>query len=346
MVLPQMPVRTSDLPSNLHGTALVASRTSSRELRTKPDVFPSTPSDDFPGRPMGERAQPTEYREPGFFQHLLWGFNCRRSCSNSAGPYGYGGASFKDAKPSGYTRLGTTIPEENMNQQHTVLHETRGWCGGPGGICFEAEQVQKEVNWSFVGPGKGTWQVVSDYSFVGKGMGGWDVVMTKGFYGWKPKWACIGLLAGLTAAAAVGIWEWQHLLSQHLPSARGSRQSLPVDSSESEMFNCTKDRHTWTEDWSLDKQRYCCKKYGRACPRSKYNCSTDADNWKRAWSAKKKAWCCERSPDSCQLPPSQRKWMSAVPGRQLVGQKRFHTTSEVQREWWCKMRGFGCPHKV
>jgi len=355
MVLSQMPVPTSDMPPSLHGTALVASRTSSRELRAKHDDFSGRPMDDFPGRPMEE---PTE---PGFFVNLISGFLCRKSCSSTSNPYGYSGASFKDAKPSGYTRVATRLPEET-DQQHTALHETRGWCGGPGGICFEAENVQKEVSWSFVGPGKGTWQLESDYSFVGKGMGGWDMVMTKGFYGWKPKWSCIGLLLGIMAAVAAGIWEWQYLQSHHLSSARDSKQPQPISSSESEMLNCTK-HHTWTQDWSVEKQRDCCKKYGRACPRSTYNCTTDADNWKQAWSAMKKAWCCEHSALGCQLPPSQRKWMSAIPGRHLIGQRIPHTTGKVfdctinhlrgwtkrhrvQREWCCKHCGVGCPQQV
>jgi len=357
-----MPVAASDKPPSLHGKALVASRTSSRELRAKHNDFSGKPREDFPGRPMEARSQALEPTETGFFENLLSGFNCRKSCSSTAGPYGYTGASFRDTKPSGYNRVATEIPEENADQQHTALHEARGWCGGPGGICFEAENVQKEVRWSFVGPGKGTWQQESDYSFVGKGMGGWDMAMTKGSY-WKPKRSCIGLLVGITAAVAAGIWEWQYLQSQHLSSARGSKQPVPVSSSESEneMLNCTKHRHTWTKDWSVDKQRDCCKKYVRAGPRSAYNCSTEADNWRLAWSATKKAWCCEHSTVGCQLPPSHRKWMSAVPNRQLTRQRIPHHIGEVfdckinnlrgwtnrqkaQREWCCKGCGVGCPH--
>lgn len=254
-------------------------------------------------------------------------------------------------------------PEENTDPEYNVLQAARGWCGGPGGICFEAENVKKEVNWSFVGPGKGTWQLESDYSFVGQGMGAWNMDMTKGFYGWKPKRTCIGLLVGIAAVVAAGTCYWRYLQSQHSSSSRGSKQSLPARSSESETFDCTKDNHTWTKDPSLDKQRECCKKYGRPCSRSAYNCSIEANNWREAWSPMKKAWCCEHSELGCEPPPSQRKWMSAIPGRQLVRQRRPFTAVQdfdckiknlrgwtnqhrVQREWCCKHSGVGCPHQV
>lgn len=295
-------------------------RTSSRELKLRIGASPGKPADNFLGSPAEEAAQPIpiEPTEPGFFQNLFGGFICRRSCSNTAGPCGYGGASYKDARPSRYARVPTEFQED----------ETRGWCGGPGGICFEAENVQKEVNWSFVGPGNGTWQLEQDYLFVGKGMGGWDVVMTKGFYGWRPKKACIGLLAGVTAVVAAGILGWQYLQSQRLPSARGSKQS-PVSSSERETFNCTMDNRTWTKEWSVDKRKNCCKRYGRACSRSAYNCSTDEFNWKHAWSTKKKAWCCEHSRVGCKLSSSPRKMTSTGPSRRLVKQRKPYTTAEA-----------------
>jgi len=58
----------------------------------------------------------------------------------------------------------------------------------------------------------------------------------------------------------------------------------------------------WHEKWSGDKKAYCCKHYGRGCPRVTslpFDCMSGCKHWLKGWSEAKKTWCCQHENCGC-----------------------------------------------
>lgn len=119
-------------------------------------------------------------------------------------------------------------------------------------------------------------------------------------------------------------------------------------------YDCSDDFSHWQDNWSGAKQRWCCKRAGRACPdtttvpptptttSAPYNCLAGYANWQRGWSLGKKDWCCRQRGRGCH-PVFPTVSTTSCPYLCNVGLQRWRREwSEGKKTWCCTHEGKGC----
>lgn len=189
-----------------------------------------------------------------------------------------------------------------------------GFCMGPdaafdGSMCRTTQQ-DDAISMSFVGNGKGEYIQETVYRFVGDGVGE---------FGPEPPGFCArwGTFIGSSAVMSV-------LLALVLASLGGLQPTgFPRPSSSSSdgiAFDCEVDYTDWEKKWSVDRQRWCCHQFSRACQSGErpqeaaspvlstavqpYDCDPKPD-WNATWTEGQKAWCCKHIGLGCQPLPTQ-----------------------------------------
>lgn len=76
-----------------------------------------------------------------------------------------------------------------------------GMCGGPMGMCFEAESSHVHPNWNYVGQGRGGYEAVKSFNFVGDGLGSFQREDNVTYHGWRPRRYCIGVFVACILAS-------------------------------------------------------------------------------------------------------------------------------------------------
>ncbi|CAK9020787.1 unnamed protein product [Durusdinium trenchii] len=200
-------------------------------------------------------------------------------------------------------------------------------------FCFEFP-AQGAPRWTYMGQGQGAYVQVSDVQYVGEGNG--DLVReTPRSVQLRPH--CLATLVCLVLLMlGVLLWVvWQRNLM-------AKDQSDPWDCEIS--TGIAQQRFpVWKQTWSLEKQRFCCERYGRTCEEERrlseedqvavaqvaddvvYECQVSVANWE-AWPEAKKEWCCRREDLGCgfQCSESPDAW------------------SPAKTRWCCMQQGKGC----
>lgn len=161
-------------------------------------------------------------------------------------------------------------------------------CGGVEALCLEPSGASvSEGNLTFVGPGRGTYEMVQTAQYVGPG-GSYDREKVVAYSSWRCRLWCI-LLFALLILLGVGLLVWQLL-----PQPQQSRDQ-DVGNVSSELFDCDAGYWNWQRGWSEAKQKWCCYHKNRGCSSTTslpFDCEAGYSNWQAGWAPAKKSWCC------------------------------------------------------
>jgi len=233
-----------------------------------------------------------------------------------------------------------------------------GNCGGAELMCFEPAGQVKQVNWKYVGEGKGGYNKVQSYNYVGAG-GSYNQQQVSKNYGNTARNVCKGSLV----LGVVGMMVYYYFTAPHEHSHSNTASAAatesgtttqPASSGTPELFNC----HNM-ELMIPAKEQYCCQTHQLFCrpgqvtvktPQGQFQqavalrgsatgpfgaqpfeCSIGFNSWQIGWSAEKKAWCCTNAGRAC---PS--------PARFDCVNNRSDGWTPAKKAWCCEKHHQGC----
>lgn len=198
--------------------------------------------------------------------------------------------------------------------------------------------------WSYVGVGRGAYDVVKTYNFVGEGCGSFERALPAQGSSWRPRGCVMCLIAGGLGLSVVAllVTRWPEagrfaagfLAGDADASGHGGGGGAP-GRGKGRAHDCAASFLETSGAWPDDKRDYCCEHYRLGCEAAKtssmpYVCAASAD---RSWSPEKEAWCCAQFGLGCTSAPfdceDQRgSWEAAW--------------TERKKEWCCRHGRF-CP---
>jgi hypothetical protein len=131
----------------------------------------------------------------------------------------------------------------------------------PPNACCEGTAQDRLTDWSYVGEGRGAYEMVKSFNYVGEGCGTYNQREVS----YQPSTGNRSLCVCLLVAAAVFsvIYLTLSVLARHeLFGASGSSYSASGYS-----FDCKSGRWNWRIGWSQAKKAYCCEHAGTGCER-------------------------------------------------------------------------------
>lgn len=138
-------------------------------------------------------------------------------------------------------------------------------------MCFEASGSINNTAYSYVGEGKGGYEIVNVYNYVGDGQGAFSKEQG-GFEmvgGFRPKKACIGLfLIGACILAVAGtvcfLMAFAVGGTGHT-AVGGVRRATGIGptGADAQDYDCGDGLE---DSWDAQKKAWCCANYGRGCP--------------------------------------------------------------------------------
>lgn len=160
-----------------------------------------------------------------------------------------------------------------------------------GNLCFEKDDLgATQTDWTYVGEGRGRYEIARGYNYVGDGRGSYEKEGTEKLRVRQIWVRILALLAAVSAIAGVacvmGAGSLDHL---------GVASAWRTLGSGASHYDCEAPD---VEMMPEDQQRWCCAHWGRACQddheRPEFNCEDDKD-----WSPGKKSWCCANYGRGC-----------------------------------------------
>mmetsp|Transcript_88611 Transcript_88611/g.246010 ORF Transcript_88611/g.246010 Transcript_88611/m.246010 type:complete len:229 (+) Transcript_88611:155-841(+) len=221
------------------------------------------------------------------------------------------------------------------------------FCGPGDGLFCTAANTVTTTNWTYVGEGNGSYDVLKQYSFVGEGSGSFEKEEVVQHVGCRLRTCTIALLTCLFLAGAA----W--LLDQLLPrqTNASSAEARVAD------FDCSS-ASTRPAHWSSKQKDWCCRKKKTGCEAATpahattgrvptyvgqpFDCNAALRNWRKAWSTKKKNFCCKVHQIGC---PEHLKGMSTTSFafNCTAGYSNWRKGwSTFKKDWCCKHRQRGC----
>lgn len=177
------------------------------------------------------------------------------------------------------------------------------------GAYSELEEEANSTNWSYVGPGRGGYEVVEVFNFVGSQKGDFEKEGGKtSNLNWRSWHLGIAMLCAALVIAAMFLFQgyvkaddaqaeadMQVTKSARQDSAFSSttqvRSVTPVPASQPALHNCQDGLARWEKGWSTSKKTWCCVHGKFAC--DPWDCTLDFQTWRTSWTVEKQGWCCQ-----------------------------------------------------
>jgi len=212
------------------------------------------------------------------------------------------------------------------------------------------------TRWSYVGPGRGSYDKGQSYNFVGAGAGAFEKEIISGSSSWRLRKPCCVLLLlpliPLLAYLLLTATERDEVVTVSKQTAIRTMQT----STMAPAFGCLEG-----ETWSDAEEEWCCKRPGRHCtstgaPRpttaapqltvsdsEEFNCSLGLAQWQFSWPMKKKEFCCVRRQVGCLSDGSGT--LKPTPARFNCHDgfpNEWETWKEEKKAWCCLHQHVGC----
>mmetsp|Transcript_16530 Transcript_16530/g.53133 ORF Transcript_16530/g.53133 Transcript_16530/m.53133 type:complete len:297 (+) Transcript_16530:211-1101(+) len=141
----------------------------------------------------------------------------------------------------------------------------RGACFGAEALCIEPVSTKSQMDWAFVGEGRGGYNQVQAYNFVGENTGSYNKSESVTMTGWTMKPIGIGLLAFsfiiMTVSGVVSVMA----LRSHTTTTTAIVKVFvrPSDANNAEfVYDCATDL---PDSWNIDQRTWCCQRFSTGC---------------------------------------------------------------------------------